>query len=246
MNAPPLGAVIIVVPVHNEGALLGRCLESLARAIEETSLPCVVRVVLDACTDESAQIAAQHPFPVLRIDANAVGAARARGIESALDALAGFDALPTQRVWITTTDADSSVPANWITVQREHADAGADLVLGTVRPDFADLAPAHREYWLQTHQRGAPAGNTHGANLGVRASTYRAAGGFADLELDEDVAFVEACRVLGAHIAVTDDAEVITSGRVEGRVSGGYADYLRALAPRFAGRTDMVSEGGLP
>lgn len=235
MTPPPIGAVVIVVPVHNEAELLGRCLTALAAAVEETSLPCVVRIVLDACTDESASIAAQHPFTVVTADANAVGAARALGIRSALHALDGLDRLPPERIWIANTDADSVVPPSWITVQRELAEGGADMVLGAVRPDFDDLSPEHREHWVRTHPRGKPAGNTHGANLGVRASTYLAGGGFAAVESDEDVGLVDACRALGAVITATDDAEVMTSGRSEGRAPGGYAAFVKELAGRFSG-----------
>lgn len=238
MTRPAIRAIVIVVPVHDEAALLGRCLAALEAAIEASPIPCEVRVVLDACTDGSAAIAAQHPFTVLRTDAGAVGAARALGIASGL---AAFPKVAAERIWIANTDADSSVPESWLAVQLELAAAGADVVVGTVRPDFDDLTAEHRQHWLETHLRGVPNGHTHGANLGVRAGTYIAAGGFGALAEHEDVRLVDACRELGAVVAASDAAEVVTSGRFTGRTPGGYAGYLReqhrmlALAPVASG-----------
>ena len=221
MSAPSIEAVIIVVPVHDEQTLLHRCLVSLTAAIARAGVPCEVRVVLDACTDGSGEIAATHPFEVVVAEANAVGAARSLGIRSGLRSLT---ATPSDRVWIANTDADSSVPANWLSVQLDLAAAGADVVVGTVRPDFDDLRPPHQRLWLDTHTPGMPNGHTHGANLGLRASTYL---GFSDLDEHEDVLLVDACRRAGAAVCATDAAEVLTSGRFIGRTPGGYAGYLR-------------------
>lgn len=220
-------AVVVVVPVHDEAALLEGCLTALEAAVAAARITCVVRIVLDACTDASAHIAERHPFPVVRVEANAVGAARASGVRAALAALPH---VPPHRVWIANTDADSAVPVNWITLQLELAAAGADVVVGTVRPDFDDLTEEHRRLWLDTHETGRPNGHTHGANLGVRASTYLQASGFGDLVEHEDVRLVEACRAAGAVVTASDAAEVVTSGRFTGRTPGGYAGYLRDQA----------------
>lgn len=223
----PIEAIVVVVPVHDEAALLDACLHALSAAVAAVDVPCEVRVVLDACTDESAAVAARHRFPVVPVHARAVGEARAAGIRDAIAALGDARAA---RVWIANTDADSAVPANWLQVQLAAADAGADVVVGTVRPDFDDLSPAHRSLWLETHAPGRPNGHTHGANLGIRASTYDAAGGFAPVGEHEDVQLVDGCRRIGAAIVASDRAEVITSGRFVGRTPGGYAGYLREQA----------------
>jgi len=223
----PIEAVVIVVPVHDEAALLDRCLRALAMAVSAVDIPCEVRIVLDACTDGSASVAARHPFPVVHLAGGAVGAARASGIHRAMANLAH---LPPDRVWIANSDADSVVPANWLRDQLDSAEAGADVVVGTVRPDFDDLSPRHRQLWLETHIPGLPNGHTHGANLGLRASTYLAAGGFTPVGEHEDVHLVDACRRIGASIVASDAAEVLTSGRFVGRTPGGYAGYLRDQA----------------
>ncbi|WP_248242776.1 glycosyltransferase [Microbacterium kunmingense] len=227
-------AVAVVVPVHDEEELLPGCLASIAAA-REVAERAGVRVeavaVLDACTDRSAAIARDFGVPTIEVAAARVGAARRAGV---VEALRRLRALDPAEVWIANTDADSVVPANWLSHQVTLMRAGSDVVLGTVRPDFADLAPAHVAYWRATHHRGRPNGNTHGANLGVRASVYLAAGGFTEVPEHEDVRLVQAARALGAAITASDAAEVVTSGRYEGRTPGGYAAFVRATAAQFA------------
>ncbi|SDG69877.1 glycosyltransferase [Microbacterium pygmaeum] len=233
MSASAIAAVLVVVPVHDEDALLGACLTALQVAIARTAgrgIRCVVRIVLDDCTDESALVAARFPFPVLTVRARAVGVARAAGIEDGLRELAD---VAEPQIWIANTDADSEVPPQWIIAQVAAAEHGADAFLGTVRPDFADLSPGHRRQWLATHPAGQPTGNTHGANLGIRASVYRAAGEFDPIAEHEDALLVERCRMLGATVHASGVAEVQTSGRVDGRTPGGYAGFVREQAQLF-------------
>lgn len=225
-------AVAVVVPVHNEADLLGACLASVTRAADvarRSGTAVRVWVVLDACTDSSAEIARDADVEVIGIDARCVGAARDAGVAAALRA-----AGPTSphRLWLAHTDADSTVPSHWITHQVREATRGADVVIGTVRPDENDLTPAQIDAWWRTHVPGEANGHVHGANLGIRASTYLRAGGFGPLPLHEDVALVESARGSGARLAATDDAWVRTSGRSAGRAPDGYARYLREdLAP---------------
>ena len=232
-----IAAVAVVVPVHNEAELLHDCLAALSATLAHTGRThphvrvCAV-VVLDACTDASEEIARLFGVRTLRIDARNVGTARRVGVS---DALAALGDVPSSAIWISTTDGDSTVPEPWLSHQLELHAAGADVVLGTVRPDFADLTAEHAAHWVETHPRGRPAGNVHGANLGLRAHTYSAAGGFADLDQHEDVALVRAARDLGARVVATDENEVITSGRFWGRTPGGYAAFVRATHERIAG-----------
>lgn len=235
MTADGVLAVAIVVPVHNEAELLDGCLAALTAAIEHTrrthpGVRISTVVVLDACTDASARIALSWPVRTIEIDARNVGTARRLGVAAALAELGSSD-----DVWIGTTDGDSVVPVTWLSHQLGLRAAGADVVLGTVRPDFSDLTLDHAEHWVQTHPRGRPAGNVHGANLGMRADVYVAAGEFPDLDEHEDVALVRAARSLGARVVATDENEVVTSGRFQGRTPGGYAAFVRATHERIAG-----------
>ena len=236
MTAADVTTVVVVVPVHNEAELLDRCLTALGEAVATAAgrgIRSVVQVVLDDCSDGSELIAAAHPFPTMVVSAAGVGDARARGVAAAMREVA---CSPLRRLWIANTDADSAVPANWIVTQCDLAANGADIFVGTVRPDFADLSPPHRRHWLRTHAAGAPNGHVHGASLGIRADVYAAAGGFDAIAEHEDVDLVQRCRVLGANLHASASAEVLTSGRFIGRTPGGYAGYLRAQAETLATR----------
>lgn len=229
MKPPPVEAMVVVIPVRNEADLLGRSLEALSIAVEaarDAHLRCEVRIVLDACTDGSADIAAGFGFPVVACAAARVGAARRLGVAAGLATLGDVAA---SRVWIANTDADSRVPPHWLVHQRAVSRA-ADVYLGTVRPDFEGLPLARQALWLQTHPPGRANSNVHGANLGVRATTYESAGGFAAIREQEDVDLVARCRARGAVVIGEDAAEVVTSARLVGRTPGGYAGFLRRQA----------------
>ncbi|WP_312677467.1 glycosyltransferase [Microbacterium sp.] len=220
-------AIGVVVPAHDEEDLLGACLAALARAAQEAR-PLVrdarIWVVLDACSDRSEEIARAAGVEIVRVDACNVGRARAAGVEALTATLAD---VPPARLWIGNTDADSTVPPHWLTDQLRLADAGADVVIGTVRPDFRDLSPEQSAAWWATHTPGIANGHVHGANLGIRASALLTAGGYAPLAEHEDVDLVERMRRASAVCAASDAAWVQTSGRAFGRTDGGYARYLR-------------------
>ncbi|GIG23662.1 glycosyl transferase [Cellulomonas chitinilytica] len=220
--------VVVVVPVRNEAALLGRCLRSVLAAAchVEARRGAVVRVVvvLDDCEDGSETIARGFPAEVHAISARSVGVARATGVAHGLAGALADRA----RTWIACTDADSAVPTHWLTAQVRHADAGVDVVVGTVRPDPAELSATQLAAWSATRVVGCPNGHVHGANLGVRASVYERVGGFSLQPEHEDVDLVQRIAATGsARIVASDEADVLTSARTVGRTPGGYAAYLR-------------------
>lgn len=223
--------VVVVVPARNEEDLVEECLRSVRLAAVEarSRYPDVsVRILLvaDACSDRTEERArAIAGVEVLSVGSSRVGAARATGVDAALLAI---EAEQLAHVLLANTDADSRVPANWISHLVELVDAGADVVVGTVRPDPEALTRAQNDGWLRTHRRGFPNGHVHGANLGIRASAYRAAGGFESLDEHEDNQLVARLADGGATMVASDVAEVITSARFVGRTPGGYAGYLAA------------------
>ena len=85
------------------------------------------------------------------------------------------------------------------------------------------------EDWRRRHVLGDGHPHIHGANLGVPGDIYRAAGGFDDAAVDEDVLFVHAVRAAGGVVVSSGASPVLTSARTEGRAAGGFAHYLRAL-----------------
>ncbi|MGV8884951.1 MAG: glycosyltransferase [Microbacteriaceae bacterium] len=224
---PRLSHIAVVIPARNEHELIRRCLESITVAVAAVSdqpVTVSVTVVADACTDETVAVAREFSgVHVIEINACNVGVARAVGVQHALRAanIAASD------IWLANTDADSMVPPHWLVEQAALALRGVELVIGTVRPDFADLTTQQVEAWSATHPVGVANGHVHGANLGLRASLYLAAGGYPPLAEHEDVDLVARCAAHHPVTLATDSCEVITSGRPYGRTDGGYARYLR-------------------
>jgi glycosyltransferase involved in cell wall biosynthesis len=221
--------LLAVVPARNEEALIERCLSALvasASALARVRPEIVVDLVVvpDACVDGTDRLCRLVPgVTVIASDVGRVGAARALGVESVLAQVLHED---LEQIWLANTDADSVVPENWLEHQVALAEGGADVVIGTVRPDPADLTDAQWQHWRATHTPGAPNGHVHGANLGLRASVYRQVGGFEPLDEHEDNQLVARIRETGAVVVAADEAEVVTSGRFVGRTPGGYAKYL--------------------
>ena len=231
--------VVVVVPARDEERLLPACLDSIrearrALAQRRPELGVEVMVVLDRCTDRSAQVVAGYgDVRSLVSTAGCVGAARAAGVAAALPPTCAH-----RRTWLASTDADTQVPADWLLAQVEFADEGLDLVLGTVVP--YDLETRVLRAWSQRHHLGEGHPHVHGANLGVRASSYLAAGGFAAVPLHEDVLLAEAVKASGSAWVATDAVRARTASRRRGRVSGGFATYLRELASEV---TDVAPPG---
>lgn len=234
--------VVVVVPARDEELLLGRCLARVRRAADrlaaeraaagEPPVRVGVVVALDGCTDGSAGIAAAAGAAVVAGAWGTAGGARAAAATTA-DAVRG--------TWIASTDADSAVPAHWLTGHVAAAERGAELLLGTVEPDPRDLPAAVLSRWHARHRLEEDHPHAHAANLGVRADVYAACGGFPALPHGEESALAAAARARGHVVVATDRVRVRTSGRATGRVPHGFAGYLRALA---AGTGPMTAGDG--
>lgn len=224
---PAIRRAVVVIPARDEEGTLADCLGSVEAACALVDVPTDIVLVLDDCRDGSAEVAARHPAVRTETVAFAnVGRSRAFGVDTALSAC-GDD---PDAVWLAFTDADGTVPRGWL---REHLRAArrADAYVGSVVPVLAELDRARRDAWEARHAPGATLGHVHGANLGMRASVYRRAGGFPPLETAEDVRLAERLRATGAVVVSSEREPVVTSARLRGRAPDGYAGYLAALAP---------------
>lgn len=220
----------VVVPAADEEDRIAACLDSLARASHQliTHRPGVsvhVVVVLDDCRDGTAGIVAGRPLVRVAIaGARCVGAARAIGTALATDV-----PQPAEEIWTAHTDADSQVPAEWLTTMVAAADAGVDLVLGTVTPG-AELSRSVRHAWEQRHRLRDGHPHVHGANLGIRAATLRQLGGWRSLDTGEDADLAARAAAAGVATRRTGAIAVHTSARADGRAPHGFSSYLRALS----------------
>jgi GT2 family glycosyltransferase len=223
-------AVGVVVPAHNEETLLPACLTALRQAARLVSVPVHMLVVADSCTDRTVAVARACGAPIIGIRARNVGAARAAGMTELLRLTAGPD---PAAIWLATTDADTVVPRDWLQRQVAHADRGWDVVLGTVTVADWSEHPAHAPaaFAARYESGDRPHPHVHGANIGIRASAYRAAGGFRPLRTAEDHALLAAVAEAGCSVLRAGDVTVETSGRRHARAPHGFSHLLRTLTP---------------
>jgi glycosyltransferase involved in cell wall biosynthesis len=212
----------IVIPVHDEEALLGACLHAACEAARHPALggePVQVAVVLDACSDGSASIACGYTVELLTLDVRNVGRARAAGATALLARGAR---------WLAFTDADSRVAPDWLAAQLA---LNTDAVCGPVAvDDWREHQGEVRAAFYRAYVDADGHRHVHGANLGVSAAAYRRAGGFPPLACSEDVALVDLLVAAGVRIAWSAAPRVVTSARRDSRVRGGFGDTLTALA----------------
>jgi hypothetical protein len=227
--------VAVIVPAADEQERIAACLAAIDEArrrllASDLGVHTVdVTVVLDACVDETPAIVdsfvtAGHVNAITTV-ARCVGAARRLGAEAAI-AAAGSP----ERLWLANTDADSTVPADWLTGMVAAANAGTQVVLGTVLPG-AGLSAALRAAWLAPHHLKDGHPHVHGANLGISADTYTALGGWnGDLACDEDVDLAKRAAAAGdLRMLRTASIPVLTSVRLAGRAPNGFSSYMRHL-----------------
>ena len=165
----------VIVPAHDEEALIGRCLDALHVAARDVALEgeaVEILVVLDACSDGTGALVARHGVERIEIDARNVGIARGAGARALIDRGAR---------WLAFTDADSEVDPCWLARQLATC---ADAVCGVVSLDdwsglHAEARAAYEAHYtdIEGHL------HVHGANLGVSTAAYLEAGGFLPLSL---------------------------------------------------------------
>lgn len=230
----------IVIPAQNEEATIERCIRSVLASCDasERCSEAWMILVADRCTDRTAELA-RHALgsdenssssrprgEVLLSTAGSPGTARRLGAAAIMH---HFRSRDPQRVWLANTDADTHVPLNWISTHLEHADANADAVAGIVELDTLGLRSDVHDLYRTTYKL-APDGthtHVHGANLGVRADAYLDAGGWSDVTVAEDHCLWGRLLVRGWRVRSPVSSVVLTSGRLHGRATGGFADTLR-------------------
>jgi hypothetical protein len=255
-------AAVVAVPARDEAATVTRCLAAVVTACRRAPVPCVVALAADSCTDDTAARARAVLGAAERTGGTAgagpglrgvvvegrfgtAGAARAAAVEAGLAELGG--AVPADRAWVLSTDADTVVGPSWV-ARHLRWSHHADGVAGLVDVDWEEAAAA-----LAAGARaGAPPGagelrarfqgsvraggtgpghrHVHGANLGVRASWWQAADGCGPLATGEDHELWHRLRRLGAVLLGVTDLPVVTSGRLLARAPAGFAAHLAALA----------------
>jgi len=224
----------VVVPAHNEEELLPGCLAALRSACDQIPrIPVHLIVVADSCRDRTAEQARQAGVTTITIHARNVGAARAAGLRTALRRIA--QAKPSA-TWLATTDADTLVAPDWLARQLRYANQGWEAVIGTVTVADWSEHPAQIPNVFAARYRHDSGSHphVHGANLGVNAEAYLAAGGFPPLRTGEDHALVARLTAAGRRILPATDVTVVTSARRVARAPRGFGHLLTTLTDATA------------
>ncbi|WGF89930.1 glycosyltransferase [Marinivivus vitaminiproducens] len=249
---------VVAIPVRNEAARLGRCLDALIRQdVPAASKPLTLVLVLNNCTDDSLAVAERFlgrrdvELRILAVrlpEPHAhVGTARRLAMDEAaaiLEAQGRVDGA------ILTTDADTVVAADWVRRTLDAFADGADVVAGTVRSLAGEPAlprrlrdPLAREQIYRRllcaigarldplpHDPWPCHDRASGASLAVRAEHYRRIGGLPAVRAGEDRALVQALTRIDARVRHSPAVQVATSCRLVGRAPGGLADTLARQA----------------
>jgi GT2 family glycosyltransferase len=196
----------VVVPVHDALRWLPAQLDALDR--QEGAAPFEVVLADNRSTDGLAaavpELAAGRPYPLRRVaadDRQGVAHARNVGCRAAVGEL------------LLVCDADDVVCPRWVAEMQEGLRA-AEMVTGTLRSDL--LNPPLPRAWRPMYPPGvlprkldfldyAP-----GCCVGVRASTFRAVGGWDESFVagGDDVEFAWRVQLAGGRLVVRPGAEV--------------------------------------
>jgi cellulose synthase/poly-beta-1,6-N-acetylglucosamine synthase-like glycosyltransferase len=224
--------IAVLIPARNEEELLPRCLRSILAAAAE--LPKGVTadfvIAVDNSSDRTLEIAKRMLSGrgvAVSTQEGIVGRARAVAARTALKRYRGA----LSRGWLAPTDADSSVPRNWLNEHLHLASENVEAIAGTVDIDsFAEHGPLVPERF-RTSYHIRPDGShphVHGANMGVRADAYVRAGGWKNIATAEDHDLWNRLEKAGARRLSVSRIQVLTSGRRIGRAPHGFAETLAA------------------
>ena len=230
----------VVVPARDEEDHIEKCLVSIRASLENCSRvrSSWIVVVADSCCDRTAaraRAALGQAGEVIECEVRSPGTARRMGVEAL------FRRYPTARlsqVWLANTDADSSPAPNWIHHQlrfaaQAYAGVAGVVHVSTIEGLGADDVAALLEHYVVNEDGSHP--HVHGANLGIRGDAYVDAGGWRDLAVAEDHCLWSRVKARHWPTISSTSSVVVTSGRLVGRATGGFADSLRRrLELRYA------------
>jgi glucosyl-3-phosphoglycerate synthase len=255
---------VVVVPARDEAERIEACLLSLAAQDGVASEQYELIVVLDGCRDATREkvlaLGARERTLRLRVvevdEPEGVGRARRRGMDLACERLL---ALGKGEGLIASTDADSVVAADWLSVQLALVRGGAEAIGGLIELDddeAAQLTPAAvserdgraAERLRAVHSLGLAGIAEHhqfsGASLALTARAYERCGGLPVRAALEDEALEQELRARGIAIHRSRSVRVTTSARTGGRAPRGLAQDL-ARADWRARRSYTASEFSL-
>jgi hypothetical protein len=215
----PLGSVVI--PAHDEAAVIGRCLEALFTGFLEGELDVVV--VCNGCADQTAAVARSsgHPVRVLELESASKPAALRVG-----DATAS--AFP--RLYL---DADVVLPGSAARRVLQRLRAGAVAARPPIRYDSAASSVPVRSYYRARSRVPAVLGSLWGAGVyGLSSAGRRRFGAFPDLVADD--LWVDG-HFDSAEVEIVDCTPVVVAAPRRSR------DLVRVLRRVYVGKAERAS-----
>jgi glycosyltransferase involved in cell wall biosynthesis len=237
---------VVAIPVRDEAKRIGNCLAALSR---QSLPPSHVVVLLNNCSDGTAAVVKALPetsYQLHILERQLAGSAASAGIARGMSLHHAASLI--RDGLILTTDADGEVPADWIELNVDAIEKGADAVCGRaiIDPIEAFFIPQHlhdddaREVayvqildQIRSIVLPDPADpwprhqEESGASLAVTASIFRRIGGVPRLPSGEDRALIASLRMIDARVRHDPRISVVVSGRIEGRARGGMAETMR-------------------
>lgn len=233
-----ISAVGVAVPARNEQHLIGACIRHLLSSLRKLppSIERAVCVLADRCTDKTAWIARAEfgGWSAARVVENrragTIGEVRDLSFQQVRSALSDR---PSSRIWLLSTDADSTVALDWASEHLSLANRGIHAIAGVTeladnRPLPAAVAASYAAIVDAARQPNGH-GNVYAANLGVRGDAYRAVGGFGSVSSGEDHELWRRLGQAGYRRHYAAGPRVTTSARQDGRAPAGLAALLREL-----------------
>ena len=237
----------VVLPARDEEDLIATSLRALAAQTGIEPDEYEVLLVLDGCTDATAERAREVADDHLQLRLHPLegpglgsGHARRAGMDAACERLTG---LGRPQGLIASTDADTVVAHDWLSAQLDAIDRGARAIGGRIELGPGSLPQAvvcwHSERGRSRHQKllaeeGRLGAAEHwqfsGASLALTAETYARVGGLEPRATLEDEGLEQILRKERIPIERLLSVRATTSSRLEGRASQGLAYDLAAAA----------------
>jgi len=247
--APPHSRLqaIVVIPARDEAPRIAACLQALAGQRDMPDDSYEVIVILDGCRDLTLEIIQQsvrlHARPAIHTVTlprpQGVGRARRLGMDIACRRLTQIE---RQDGLIASSDADTTVAADWLSAQLAIARTGAAAIGGLIELDPTEqdtLDPqtvalreriAIQRLACAVEQTAGAVTVEHphfsGASLALTAAAYQRCGGLPVRAALEDEALADALARQGIAITRSRRVRVRTSARTDGRAPRGLAQDL--------------------
>ena len=225
---PDSGLLSIIVPAHNEEALIAETLRAINAAARETGVAIELIVVDDGSTDRTAEIATANGARVVAVQVRQIAAARNAGARAARGGLLLF------------VDADTLISAAALrgamaALQTGAAGGGAMPVFADGTPGWAVRTMTVTVWILRTANWAA------GCFLFARRDAFERAGGFDERYFaSEEIHLSRALKRVGRFVIIRE--KIVTSGRKAHTYSARHALWLaiRMLRPGALTRRDRL------